>query len=135
MATQCVLIVEGDPAVRRGIVDALQFAGYQTLEAAHGDEGCEMALRRQYDLLLLDLVLPGRDGFDILQEVRRVRPTLPIIVLTGRGEAADRVRGLEDGPDDYIVEPFGVKELLARAEAVLARSPQRAQRRGQGADL
>lgn len=86
----CVLTVEDDAAIRRGIVDALQFAGYDVLEAADGQSGLEMASRRQFDLLLLDLVLPKRDGFEILQEVRRLRPTLPVIVLTARRRGRPR---------------------------------------------
>ncbi len=121
----CVLTVEDDPAIRRGIVDALRFAGYDVLEAADGQMGLEMAAGRQFDLLLLDLVLPRRDGFEILREVRKIRPTLPVIVLTARGDEADRVRGLRDGADDYVVKPFSVKELLARVEAVLRRSAER----------
>ena len=122
---QCILTIEDDAAIRRGIVDALRFAGYDTIEAADGQAGLEMASRRQFDLLLLDLVLPKRDGFEILREVRRLRPTLPVIVLTARGDEADRVRGLHDGADDYVVKPFSVKELLARVEAVLRRSAER----------
>jgi DNA-binding response OmpR family regulator len=125
MAKQQILTVEDDPAIRRGIVDALRFAGYGTVEAADGDTGMEMALSRPFDLLLLDLVLPGRDGMEILRQVRRERPTLPVIILTARGEESDRVRGLRDGADDYVVKPFSVKELLARVEAVMRRSPQR----------
>jgi len=125
MSTEQILTIEDDPAIRRGIVDALRFAGYGALEAARGDTGLEMALAREFDLLLLDLVLPGRDGLEILREVRRLRPTLPVIILTARGEEADRVRGLSDGADDYVVKPFSVKELLARVEAVLRRSPER----------
>lgn len=120
-----ILTIEDDPAIRRGIVDALRYAGYATIEAADGLRGMEEATGRQYDLLLLDLVLPGRDGLEILREVRRLRPTMPVIILTARGEEADRVRGLHDGADDYIVKPFSVKELLARVEAVLRRSPER----------
>lgn len=120
-----ILTIEDDPAIRRGIVDALRYAGYATIEAADGLRGLEEATGRQYDLLLLDLVLPGRDGLEILREVRRLRPTMPVIILTARGEEADRVRGLHDGADDYIVKPFSVKELLARVEAVLRRSPER----------
>ena len=125
MAQQQILTIEDDAAIRRGIVDALRFAGYRSLEAADGRRGLEMALGCRLDLLLLDLVLPGRDGFDILREVRRLEPALPIIILTARGEEADRVRGLRDGADDYVVKPFSVKELLARVEAVLRRSPGR----------
>lgn len=120
-----ILTIEDDPAIRRGIVDALRYAGYATIEAADGLRGMEEATGRQCDLLLLDLVLPGRDGLEILREVRRLRPTMPVIILTARGEEADRVRGLHDGADDYIVKPFSVKELLARVEAVLRRSPER----------
>ncbi len=125
MAATRILTVEDDPAIRRGIVDSLQFAGYEVLEAADGPQGLQMALRCEYDLLLLDLILPEPDGFEILRQLRRDRPTLPVIVLTARGEETDRVRGLCEGADDYVVKPFGVKELLARVEAVLRRSPER----------
>ncbi len=125
MTRQCILTIEDDPAIRRGVVDALRFAGYDTLEAGDGESGLEMALRREFDLLLLDLVLPKHDGFDILKEVRRLRPTLPIIILTARGEETNRVNGLRDGADDYVVKPFSVKELLARIEAVIRRSAER----------
>lgn len=123
--SRTVLIVEDDAAIRRGVVDALRFVGYQTREAARGPEGLEMALRDAYDLLLLDLVLPGGDGLQILREVRRVRPTAPVIILTARGDESDRVAGLRLGADDYVVKPFSVQELLARVEAVLRRSPAR----------
>src|SRR3954447_9164616 len=125
MQPQSILTVEDDPAIRRGIVDALRFAGYNVFEAARGDTGREMALARSYDLLLLDLVLPGCGGLDILRAVRQARSAQPIIVLTARGEENDRVEGLRLGADDYVVKPFSVKELLARVEAVLRRSPER----------
>lgn len=123
--SRTVLIVEDDAAIRRGVVDALQFVGYHTLEAARGPDGLAMALRDEYSLLLLDLVLPGGDGLQILKEVRRVRPTAPVIILTARGDESDRVEGLRQGADDYVVKPFSVKELLARVEAVLRRTPAR----------
>ena len=125
MQTQTVLTVEDDAAIRRGIVDSLRFAGYGVFEAARGDLGREMALARSYDLLLLDLVLPGCEGLDILRAVREVRPAQPVIILTARGEEQDRVEGLRLGADDYVVKPFSVKELLAHVEAVLRRSPER----------
>jgi DNA-binding response OmpR family regulator len=125
MPAKTVLTVEDDPAIRRGIVDALRYVGYRVLEAGHGDLGHEMAVRQQYDLLLLDLVLPGRGGLEILRAVRTTRPTQPVIILTARGEEHDRVEGLRAGADDYVVKPFSVKELLARVEAVLRRSPER----------
>jgi DNA-binding response OmpR family regulator len=122
---QRVLTIEDDAAIRRGIVDALRFAGYETIESARGREGLDMALGREYDLLLLDLVLPECDGLEILRAVRRLRPTMPVIILTARGDESDRVAGLRDGADDYVVKPFSVKELLARVEAVLRRSAER----------
>jgi len=125
MAQQKILVVEDDKAVRGGIVDALHYAGYMTIEADNGSEGLEAAVRTSCDLLLLDLVLPGMDGLDILKEVRRTRPTLPIVILTARGGEDERVAGLKLGADDYVVKPFSVRELLARIEAVMRRTPGR----------
>ena len=127
MPKKRVLVIEDDSGIRQGIVDALAFEGYEALEAACGDSGLDLAMKLDVDLLLLDLVLPGRDGLEILEEVRKSQPTLPVIVLTAKGEEADRVRGLRLGADDYVVKPFSVKELLARVDAVLRRSPERPQ--------
>src|SRR5947209_19357286 len=117
-----VVVVEDEPAIRRGVVDALRATGYQVTEAADGAKGLEEAVRLGIDLVLLDLLLPKRDGLDVLAEVRKVRPTLPVIILTARGTEDDRVRGLKMGADDYVVKPFSARELLARVEAVLRRS-------------
>jgi len=125
MKQKQVLVIEDDASIRRGVVDTLTFSGYATMEADNGDDGLELALTATYDLLLLDLVLPGRDGLDILKELRSARPTEPVIIMTARGEESDRVRGLQLGADDYVVKPFSVKELLARVEAVLRRSAER----------
>src|SRR5262249_40742964 len=125
MPSKTILTIEDDAAIRRGIVDALRYVGYTVLEAGHGDLGQEMAVRQQYDLLLLDLVLPGCGGLEMLRSVRATRPTQPVIILTARGEEQDRVEGLRAGADDYVVKPFSVKEMLARVEAVLRRSPER----------
>jgi len=125
MPAKSILVVEDDPAIRRGVSDALTFAGYEVLTAATGQEGLARALTATIDLILLDLVLPGPSGFAIVKAVREARPTLPVIMLTARGEEADRVQGLQLGCDDYVVKPFSVKELLARVEAVLRRSPER----------
>jgi DNA-binding response OmpR family regulator len=125
MNTRRILVVEDDSAIRRGIVDALKFSGYETLQSGNGQEAQKLAAGATYDLLLLDLVLPGMGGFEILKATRAVRPTLPVIILTARGEEADRVQGLRLGADDYVVKPFSVRELLARVEAVLRRSPER----------
>ena len=125
MQTRRILVVEDDAAIRRGIVDALAFTGYEVLQSGHGDEGLKIALSASVDLLLLDVVLPGTGGFEILRSVRAARTTLPVILLTARGAEADRVGGLRLGADDYVVKPFSVRELLARVEAVLRRSPER----------
>ena len=125
MDLKTILIIEDDPAIRRGVADALEFAGYVAIQAEDGARGLSLALGRECDLILLDLVLPGVDGLDILREVRVARPTLPVIVLTARGSEDDRVRGLRLGSDDYVLKPFSVRELLARIEAVLRRSPER----------
>jgi DNA-binding response OmpR family regulator len=125
MMRPTVLTIEDDAAIRRGMVDALRFAGFTVLQSGRGDEGLTMALEQDFDLLLLDLVLPGTDGLEILRRVREIRPTLPVIILSARGEEDDCVAGLKCGADDYVVKPFSVKELLARVEAVLRRSPQR----------
>jgi len=125
MHTRSILVVEDDTAIRQGIVDALKFAGYEVLQAADGNDGLAQGLRATIDLLMLDLILPRPSGFDILKAVRARRATLPVIILTARGEEADRVQGLRLGADDYVVKPFSVRELLARVEAVLRRSPER----------
>jgi len=120
-----VIVIEDEPAIRRGVADALRFANYDVAEAADGIAGLEVALRRHVDLVLLDLLLPKRDGLEVLAELRRLRPTLPVIILTARGSEDDRVRGLKLGADDYVVKPFSARELLARVEAVLRRTPHR----------
>lgn len=125
MSHPTVLVIEDDTAIRRGLVDALQYAGYAVLEAADGRRGAALAIEATIDLVLLDVMLPGRDGFSILDDLRRARPTLPVIMVTARGGEEDRVRGLVSGADDYVIKPFSARELLARVEAVLRRSPER----------
>jgi len=125
MARRPILVVEDDAAIREGVVDALTFQGYRPHSAGTYREGLDAALRLTYDLLLLDLVLPGGDGLNLLAELRLARPTVPVILVTARGREEDRVKGLELGADDYVVKPFSVKELLARVAAVLRRSAER----------
>jgi DNA-binding response OmpR family regulator len=122
MALARVVVVEDEQPIRRGVCDALRASGYDVVEAADGAEGEAAAVRLGVDLVLLDLLLPKRDGLDVLAVVRKVRPTLPVIILTARGTEEDRVRGLKMGADDYVVKPFSARELLARVEAVLRRS-------------
>jgi DNA-binding response OmpR family regulator len=125
LAKRTVLVVEDDAAIRRGIVDALKFAGYAVTEAGDGQHGLASARAGCADLVLLDLMLPKKNGFDVLTELRASGSNVPVVILTARGMEADRVRGLEDGADDYVVKPFSAKELLARVEAVLRRSAER----------
>lgn len=120
-----ILVVEDDAAVRQGVVDALSFSGYEVISAADGREGMERALRASYQLMLLDLVMPYHSGFEVLEALRKERPGQPVIILSARGEEADRVKGLTMGADDYVVKPFSVRELLARVDAVLRRSSER----------
>jgi DNA-binding response OmpR family regulator len=125
MAETTILVIEDDAAIRRGILDALRFHSYQVLEAANGEEGLELAVGSDCQLVLLDVVLPGQDGFSVLHSLSQERPGLPVILLTARGAEEDRVRGLRLGADDYVVKPFSVRELMARVEAVLRRGPLR----------
>lgn len=120
-----ILTIEDDAAIRRGIVDSLRFSGYRVLESADGLDGLKKATECDYDLLLLDLALPGMPGLEILRRLRKMKPTQPVIILTAKGDESDRIQGLKEGADDYVVKPFSVKELMARVEAVLRRSPER----------
>jgi DNA-binding response OmpR family regulator len=125
MSAPRVVVIEDEPAIRRGVVAALRASGYTVAEAADGASGFQEAVRRGVDLVLLDLLLPKHDGMEVLSELRKIRPTLPVIILTARGTEDDRVRGLKMGADDYVVKPFSARELLARVEAVLRRSVDR----------
>jgi DNA-binding response OmpR family regulator len=117
-----IVVVEDEPAIRRGVVDVLRAGGYEVVEAGDGVKGLAEASRPDVDLVLLDLMLPRKDGLEVLRELRQVRPAVPVIILTARGTEDDRVRGLKMGADDYVVKPFSARELLARVEAVLRRS-------------
>jgi DNA-binding response OmpR family regulator len=121
MAPAHIVVVEDEPAIRRGVVDLLRASGYLVAEAADGQRGQEEAQRDGVDLVLLDLLLPKKAGLDVLAALRKVRPRVPVIILTARGSEDDRVRGLKMGADDYVVKPFSARELLARVEALLRR--------------
>jgi DNA-binding response OmpR family regulator len=117
-----IVVVEDEPAIRRGVSDALRLSGYDVTEAADGAVGLREAASAGVDLILLDIMLPKKDGLEVLSELRRSNPTRPVILLTARGSEDDRVRGLKMGADDYVVKPFSAKELIARVEAILRRT-------------
>ena len=117
-----ILIVEDEADMAMGLCDNLQFEGYEVATVADGSDAVEQVRTWGPDLVLLDVMLPGMDGFDVCKEIRAMGMTIPILMLTARGQEIDKVRGLELGADDYITKPFGVRELLARIKAALRRS-------------
>jgi len=117
-----LLIVEDEVAIRTGLTDLFVFHGYEVEAAADGREGLRKALGGGYDLLLLDVMLPGVDGFEICNRVRAADPEQPIIMLTAKTSDEDIVRGLTLGADDYVAKPFSVTQLVLRVQAVLRRA-------------
>jgi DNA-binding response OmpR family regulator len=113
-----ILVVEDEPVLREGLVDLLETAGYLVQSAADGETGLARGSEPDVDVVLLDLMLPGIDGFEVCKRLRELRPGLPILMLTARGSEDEKVRGLEAGADDYVTKPFGTRELLARVEAM-----------------
>ena len=116
-----ILIIDDEPEIVRGLEDNLRFEGYETASATNGEEGLRLATSEAPDLVLLDIMMPRLSGWDVCRELRRQGIDVPVIMLTARGEEADRVRGLELGADDYVAKPFSLRELLARVRAVLRR--------------
>jgi DNA-binding response OmpR family regulator len=119
---ETVLIVEDDPTMLRGLKDNFEFKGYKVLTAADGEKGLEAALNAKPDLILLDIMLPKVNGYEICRLIREQKLDMPIIMLTAKGEESDIVLGLNLGADDYVTKPFSIKELLARAAAFLRRT-------------
>ena len=117
--TRRILVIEDDESIRTGLETALRSEGFDVVSAADGTSGLELGLREDPDLVVLDLMLPGIDGFEVLRRLRGDGVATPVLVLTARGLAEDRVRGLDLGADDYVVKPFGLDELLARVRARL----------------
>jgi two-component system alkaline phosphatase synthesis response regulator PhoP len=117
-----ILIVEDEAALRLALSDRLLSEGYTVEVAGDGDQGFASARQGTFDLVLLDVMLPGRSGFDLCRDLRREGVDTPILMLTARGEVLDRVLGLKLGADDYLVKPFETAELLARIEALLRRA-------------
>lgn len=117
-----ILIVEDEPQMRMGLRDNLEFEGYEVDFAEDGNIGLHKILEKQYDLIVLDIMLPKMSGFDVCKKAREKGIKTPIIMLTAKGEEIDKVLGLELGADDYITKPFSLRELLARIKAVLRRT-------------
>jgi DNA-binding response OmpR family regulator len=121
-STTQLLVVEDEPKVARALRDGLQAEGYAVTLAHTGEEGFFLATSQPFDLLILDRMLPGRDGLEILQALRRKGLLTPVLVLTARDSVDDRVSGLDAGADDYLMKPFAFAELLARVRALVRRS-------------
>ena len=121
MSQQRILVIEDEPDLLRGLELNLKAEGYGVITAATGDGGFRQAMEEKPDLILLDVMLPGMNGFDVCRELRRRGFDAPIIMLTAKGEEVDRVVGLEIGADDYVPKPFGLRELLARIRVRLRR--------------
>lgn len=123
---ETILIIEDDPTMLRGLKDNFEFEGYRVQTAADGDLGLKAALKTKPDLIILDLMLPKINGYEICRFLREEKLDMPIIMLTAKGHESDKVLGLKLGADDYVTKPFSIKELLARAEAFLRRRRQAA---------
>jgi DNA-binding response OmpR family regulator len=117
-----ILVVEDDAALLRGLMDVLVFNGYEAVGAQDGGEGLDAGLKEQYDLILLDVMLPTVDGFTICKKIRKQKPNQGIIMITAKGSEDDIVTGFKAGADDYIPKPFSLREVMVRVEAVLRRS-------------
>jgi DNA-binding response OmpR family regulator len=122
-----LLLIEDEASLRAALVPLLQDAGYHVQSTADGTTGLERAVTGTFDLILLDIMLPGIDGFAICREIRKRGHTMPVLMLTARGTVDDRIRGLDGGADDYLVKPFSGPELLARIRALLRRAAPDAQ--------
>jgi DNA-binding response OmpR family regulator len=116
-----LLVIEDELPMRTALTDALEAAGYRVLNAANGQAGLDRALAEKPDLILLDLMMPKLDGLALCAELRRLACSVPVLMLTAKGQVEDRVRGLDVGADDYLVKPFSTEELLARVRALLRR--------------
>ena len=116
-----VLIVEDEEAILLALEDDLRAEGYEVASATDGPGGLSMAENQDYDLIILDIMLPGMNGFEVCKRLRQAEVTTPILILTAKSQEIDKVLGLELGADDYVTKPFGRRELLARVKAILRR--------------
>jgi DNA-binding response OmpR family regulator len=132
-----IVVIEDDPSILRGLQLNLGMEGYLVRSASDGETGLVLARTEKPDLVLVDVMLPRLGGLDVVREIRREDPDLPVLILSAKGQETDKVAGLQLGADDYIVKPFGLKELLARIDALLRRrrsrgetGPKRSLRKG-----
>jgi len=116
-----VLVAEDDRNIRSGLVEILESEGYETLAAENGSKALEIYHRESPDFICLDIMMPGADGYEVCREIRRIDADVPIIFISAKSEEVDKVLGLELGADDFILKPFGVREVLARIRAVTRR--------------
>jgi len=117
-----ILIVEDEPAMVAGLRDNFEYEGYEVISATDGVQGLDRALSENPDLVVLDVMMPRMSGLDVCKQLKIKQPSLPIIMLTARGQEIDKVVGLELGADDYVTKPFSIRELMARVKAVLRRA-------------
>ena len=117
-----ILVIEDEPNMVAGLRDNFEFEGYEVLTARDGVEGLERALQESPDLVILDVMMPRLSGLEVCRQLRAKRASIPIIMLTARGQEVDKVVGLELGADDYVTKPFSIRELLARVKAILRRT-------------
>jgi len=119
-----ILVAEDDTNIRNGLTDTLDSEGYQVTAVSNGNDALKIFARQKFDLILLDIMMPGKSGYDVCRSIREQNKAVPVIMLTAKGEEIDKVVGLQLGADDYVTKPFGVHELLARIAAALRRSRQ-----------
>jgi len=122
VSKKTILIIEDEPHIVMGLKDVLEFEGYDVSFAYTGKEGLGIARANKPDVVLLDLMLPDINGYQVCEELRRIDPFLPVIMLTARSQEADKIRGLDAGADDYVTKPFSVAELTARIRAIVRRA-------------
>ncbi len=121
--SQKVLIVEDEEGLLDGLAHNFRFEGYEVLTAKNGQEGLKLALKQKPDCVLLDIMLPEKDGFTVLKELRQRHRDIPVLVMTARNFEADVLKGFDLGADDYVTKPFGIKELIARVRRLIQRGP------------
>jgi DNA-binding response OmpR family regulator len=126
-----ILIAEDDQNIRMGLVDTLESEGYQATPAEDGEQALRLFKTNSFDLILLDIMMPGKSGYDACREIRSMDDEIPVIMLTAKGQEIDKVVGLQLGADDYITKPFGLHEFLARIQAVLRRCRKKTQKKAE----